>query len=753
MTSYSGNPSLGDEVKQRILGTYEQSLDLAERGRSQEALLGCDFVLELDPEFAPARALKERLEAGGEPDLTGLREGAVTEAAGAGPAEESFGDLFDLDSLELPELEEPTEPPGEGSGDDLAAELRRHFEAGELQAVLDRAAQGRDAVAADPELARMVETAQARLEARPYVESFLQKAGTALRSGDPEGAEQMLAKARSLDPDHPLLGDLEAKARDAGSPAAAGPEPAEPPGEPTEGEPPSGFGDEEILGGYELPDLDSPEEPPGDVGLPSHSGAAPTADPEAPGAPAPSAPAEAQGDERIVQLLDEGQRAADEGNLQEAIDAWSRIFLIDVDHEEAARRIEEARRRKAERERRVEEVFHEGLAALEEGDGALARERFERVLEMQPSHLAARSYLDQLDSGEPVEVSPAAPPGSETVALGELSSFDLSEIAVPGEGGGRGEELKEEILVPPPPGGAGAGEEETRTGETAPAGELPSYGKAKVGREPGRRSFLLVGGLVLVLVLAAAAVLYVKKDSLFPNSDVEAPSAEAPSAAGQAAPGPIERAAELHERGQTAMALGLLRRIRPDDPRHEEAQELIARWEEPAEPAAGEDAEAVAPEMLERRDLLLGAAARAFEEQEYLLAAELYDRAARITGLEGEHRERAEQVEAELAPLEPEIDLYREGEYELVLPRLWGLYEEDPSNRDVRRMLVGSYYNRGVRQLQRGDPAGAAAEFEEALALAPDDRDLQRHYLFAQTYERRPRDLLYRTYVKYLPLR
>ncbi len=750
MTSYSGNPSLGDEVKQRILGTYEQSLDLAERGRSQEALLGCDFVLELDPEFAPAQALKERLEAGGEPDLTGLREGAATEAAGTGPAEESFGDLFDLDSLELPDLEEPPAAPGEDGGDDPAAELRRSFEAREFQAVLDRAAEARDAVAADPELARMVETAQARLEARPYVESFLQKAGTALRSGDPEAAGQMLAKARSLDPDHPLLGDLEAKVRDARSPAAAGPEPAEPPVETVEGETPSGFGDEEILGGYELPDLSSPEEPPGDVGLPSHSGEAPSAEPEAPAASAPSAPAETQGDDRIVQLLDEGQRAADEGNLQEAIDAWSRIFLIDVDHEEAARRIEEARRRKAERERRVEEVFHEGLAAAEAGDGTVARERFERVLEMQPSHLAAQSYLDQLESGEPVEVSPAGRSGSETVALGELSSFDLSDIAGPGEGGGHGEELKEEILVPPPPGAAAAAG--SAEGEAVPAGELPSYGKARVGREPGRRSFVLVGGLVLVLVLAAAAVLYVKKDSLFPNSDVEAPAAEA-SAAGEAAPGPIERATELHERGQTAMALGLLRRIRPDAPRHEEAQELIARWEEPAEPAGDEDAEAVAPEVLERRDLLLEAAARAFEEQEYLLASELYDRAGRITGLEGEHLERAEQVEAELAPLEPEIDLYREGEYELVLPRLWGLYEEDPSNRDVRRMLVGSYYNRGVRQLQRADPAGAAAEFEEALALAPDDRDLQRHYLFAQTYERRPRDLLYRTYVKYLPFR
>jgi tetratricopeptide (TPR) repeat protein len=489
----------------------------------------------------------------------------------------------------------------------------------------------------------------------------------------------------------------------------------------------------DALPSFEAPDLDEP----------AWDAPEPAPPPAAPGAPAPAP--EAQGDDRIAQLLAEGQRAADEGRFQEAIDSWSRIFLIDVDHAEAARRIEQARRSKAEREREVEEVFHEGLAALEGGDRDTARQRFERVLEMQPSHLAARSYLSQLESGEPVDVRPPGPTGAETVALGELGSFDLADLATP-----RGREappgdLKEEILVPPPPGAEGAARE-----GAAASGALPSYGKAVAGREPGRRTFLLVGGLVLVLVLAAAAVLYVRKDSLFPNSDVEEPAAEAAPEAG--APGAIERAAELQERGQTAMALGLLRRIRPDDPRYDEAQELIARWETPPEPAT-EEAAGVPPEAMARRTRLLRAAEAAIQGERYLLAEQLYDRAAQIAELEGDHRDRLERARAEIAPLQPEIRLFREGEYELVLPRLWRLYEEDPSNRDVRAMLVDSYYNRGVRQLQRGDPAAAADEFEEALGIDPEDPDLQRHYLFAQTYQRRPRDLLYRIYVKYLPLR
>lgn len=744
MTPYPGSPSLGDEVRQRIVATYEQSLDLAERGRRQEALLGCEFILELDPQFTPARTLKERLAEGGETDLADFRQPpapAGPGAGGSGRAEESFGDLFDLDSLELPELEEPPPAPPRPDPQALAADLRRRLEARDFQGVLERARQDPAVVAADPELARMAETAQARLEARPYVESFLEKAGAALRSGDFERTEQMLDKARSLDPDHPLLEDLEASLRQA-RPAAAAPEPMPPPASP------GGFGDEDILGGYEVPEMDalpsldapSLEEPSLEEPEP------PGPPPAAPAAPAPPEPApEAQGDDRIAQLLAEGQQAADRGDFQEAIDSWSRIFLIDVDHAEAARRIEAARRSKAEREREVEEVFHEGLAALEGGDRETARERFERVLEMQPGHLAARSYLGQLDSGEPVDVRPAGPTGAETVALGELESFDLADLAAPRGREAPSGELKEEILVPPPP-GAGRG------GEEAPAAPgLPSYGKAAVGRQPGRRSFLLVGGLVLALVLAAAAVLYLRKDSLFPNSDVEEPTAEA--GAPDAAPGPIERATELQERGQTAMALGLLRRIRPDDPRYEEARELIGRWEATAEPAAEEGAAAVPPEALARRARLLRAAAAAFDEQRYLLSEQLYARAAEIAELEEEDRGRLERARREIEPLAPEIGLFREGEYELVLPRLWRLYEEDPSNRDVRTMLIDSYYNRGVRQLQRGDPAAAAEEFEEALGLAPDDPDLQRHYLFAQTYQRRPRDLLYRIYVKYLPLR
>jgi tetratricopeptide (TPR) repeat protein len=781
MSTYPGNPSLGDEVKQRILATYEQSVGLAESGRHQEAILGCDFVLELDPQFDPARILKERLSAapggGGEslgslPDLPDFSDPGAADPGALGSAETSADDLFDLT------------PAPAGAG--LAESLRERLEARDFQGLLELAAADREALAADPEAVQIATIAQSRLEAQPYVESFLREAGTALRAGDLEKAEAELAKVSSLDPAHPLYEDLEARlrtAREAPSAAVYPPAPELSTPEDSPFDLPAPDDDVELLGGFDVPDLSAPEESPawspaasddGDYDLFSFDGLEPSDDPvldpapaptPAPAAPpaatpsptqtataAPSAPAapsaqaapRAEGDARIAELLGEGDEAAAAGDYQGAIDAWSRIFLIDVDHEEAARRIETARRKKAEREREVEEAFHEGLGALEAGDRNGAKAHFERVLAMQATHLAARDYLRQIESGEPISVSRGASP-DETIAMGGLGTFDLSDLSS-GERAGGSATLREEILVPPPPSDSG----KRGSGERATAGAPPSYGAAQTTKsEPGRRTFYLVGGLVLVLVAVAAWWLFSNKDSVFPNSDAEEAAVQPAEALGA-----IERATDLHEQGRTAMALGMLRRIRPDDPAYTEAQELISRWEAPGQASAEELEEAaLSPEALERRDRLVQGARSAYDQNEFLLARQLLDRAERISPLEGGSRELQDETDRALEPLASEIALFEGGDYERLIPRLWRVYEESPGNRDVRRMMVTSYYNRGVRELQRGDAAAAAEEFAEGLEVDPEDEGLRRHHLFARTYQSRPKDLLYRIYVKYLPTR
>ncbi len=68
-------------------------------------------------------------------------------------------------------------------------------------------------------------------------------------------------------------------------------------------------------------------------------------------------------------------------------------------------------------------------------------------------------------------------------------------------------------------------------------------------------------------------------------------------------------------------------------------------------------------------------------------------------------------------------------------------------------MIVDSYYNLGVRSLLHNEVAKAVQQFGEAKTLAPDDPEIKRQLVFAQTYLERGPDLLYRIYVKYLPIR
>ena len=702
--AYRGNPALPADTQRRIQGTFEQTLDLAEDGSRQEALLGCDFILRMDPRFEPARRLQDRLqEASGAVHVQDLRLGLddaapLPAAAAAGPAEDLWGGL---DLAELPELPpfdlDPVAPADLGATVPLTSPGHLALR-GELAALLERRAFGdllsaagreREVVADDPELFALVETAQSRLEAEPYVAKFLAGARTAREEGNDPEAERLLAKARSLDPTHPGLADLAAQSV-APPPVAAAPSP---------------------------PPLPPP--PPRSQAVPFAADSlfsGDTAEFERRAVVA----GESESDRRIADLLAEGQAAYDRGDYQNAIDAWSRIFLIDIDHQEAASRIEQARKLKAEGERQVEEVFHDGLSHLDAGDTAAARRAFEQVLEMQPGHMTARELLQQIEAGK---VPAARPVAAASAAAPESPLRDGAAAA----------ELKEEILVPPAPGEARSGERRTLPAAAAPA--RPAR---------GLRSFALVGGAVALLVLAGAWFLFQNRDRFFPNS------AEEPAAAGEA--DPIARATALHREGRAPFAIAQLRRLPPGDPRYREAQELIRRWEAEAAPAAA-PAPTLAPELAARREELLAAGRAAVAGRDYLAAIAALERAAAIQPLAPPEAGLLRQARAGLEPLAPQLALFRQQDWQYVVPQLWRLREADPADPAVNRLLVDSYYNLGVQALQGQDVAKAEAHFKEALQLAPRDGEARRHLELAQAYQERTPDLLYRIYVKHVPYR
>ena len=765
---YVGNTALSPQIQERIQATFQQTLSLAEEGNRQEALLGCDFILRLDPLFEPARSLQGRLSEGEGPvDTANLMEPSP-EAKSPAPAESptpvesdapspaveapvEFRETIDEqpvdmsepdgdDLVDLGELiaEEPAEEPSfevpplpdlaaevEPPIDDLPARIAMLFEQRNFRDLMTLAMENQERVGSDADLKQLVDSASERLEAEPYVRNFIDSAQSAKERGDLENARAHLEKARELDPTHPELTRLEADLQSASvvePPAAFEPPPlveTPPLLEPEPLDPPASDV-EELFAPIEEPAPEPSEEAPAEEAPVEVPQAIPSLDAE------PSARLDTESEQRIDELLKEGQESFEDGQYQTAIDAWSRIFLIDIDHAEASRRIELARKLKAEVERQIEETFHEGISLLESGDEEKACKAFDRVLEIQPNHMGARDYLEKLSSGD-LGTSGAKPtpdltpvvdeaPAAETAFDEEMVEVDLDQSTgsqAPGFG-----DLAPEDVVPAPSSASSRG-----------------------------RSFVLIGATVLVVVLAIGWFVFSKWDRFFPGS---APADQAATA--ETRIDPIERARELHEAGDTAMAINVLRRLAPGHDQYSEALALISMWEGD-EPEVEVESEAPSEEILALRQELASQAERAIASGENILALDILAEASQISDLTEEELQLERQASNQLEPLEEELDLFEQGDWEYSLPSLWRKHDADGNNKDVLRLMVDSYYNLGLRDLQRGDAKAALEKFEEARDLSGDDAGLNRLAEFASAYKERQADMLFRIFVKYQKFR
>ncbi len=711
--TYPGDPSLTPDVQQRILNTYQQTLQLAAAGSRQEALLACDFVLRLDPRFGPARVLQQMIQSDLPPAaFKDLLAAAPPPAPPSAPPTPEFVGLADL---ELPDA--PAPAPATPGGD-LVARLSALVEARRFPEAIALADAERRAVAADPRLRTLIDQAHSRLEAEPYLKTFLDSARQALQTGETDEYERLLRKARSLDSSHPGIAELEQvrayyadpdRALAGRRPTASAPTAAAPPAGATE-VPPA-----EIEAGFELPDLDF-SFPTANEGFELET-------------PTASEPGGDEGEGRIAELLREGQSAYERGEYQGAIDSWSRIFLIDIDHREAARRIEQARQLKAEREREVEEVFHDAVARFDASDFAGAREIFERVLALQPGYVLAQEYLEKI-----AERAAAGPVVAAAAAAPERAAMAAPTTApATARRGAPREPLSEEILVPPDP-------TAPRPDRRAAAPGAGRSGKKRPGTAP---RFLVVGAAVLALALVAGWFVATRWQTLFPNS-------RPPEAPTPAVVDPLARARELHAEGKTALAIPELRQIPPQDPHYAEAQSLISQWEALEREAA--QPRITAPEAASRR-AWIEQAARSLAAGDNVRARSALEQARAIAPLTGDAAQLAATAEQRLQPFAEELRLYSQGDYEYLLSQLWRRRETDKNNRDLDHLIVDSYYNLGVLDLQRGDPAAALGKFVEARKLEAGDPGLIRLERFARAYEARGEDLLYRIFVKYLTVR
>ncbi len=628
--SYPGNEALSEEIRERILNTFRQTLDLVAQGNPREAELGCEFVLRLDPQFEPARILQQRLAGGAETaDVSDLLE-----LVGGAPA--------------------PAEAPSTADSPKEAGESAPETASGEPFAAPAQAA-----------------------EADEEPGSFAQPVG------QPEEDD---ALADALD-----LSALDTLEDDGGTESLAP------------------IGDE--------PATDS-------IG----------ADGE------PVAALDSENESRIAELLDEGQQAFDRSEFQTAIDSWSRIFLIDIDHAEANRRIELARKLKAEVERKVDEAFHAAVRNVETGELDEARAGFQKVLQMLPGHMAAQEYLDRLNAPDfrPEEAAEAAPALSEAEAAGEAEAPPPpEEIASPGEAPGEGDFFPVDDFE-------GAPGEMPAVEPRAPRPRaMGGVGKADT-KPPPNRKFLTLGIVGLLVLALAGWYLFQNWNNFFPNAtDAATPTAVLD---------PIERAKKTYAEAGAAIAIAQLRRMPSSHPQYAEAQALLAQWEAALDTPSTEE-EGPDPELLAARDDLVAEAQSAFENGEYLLSRNRLHQAAEKAPLDADADALAEAVREQLDPIRTELEMFEQSEWQVALRSLWRMWEDGNRTPDVQRLMIDSYYNLAVRDLQRGDIESALANLNEAAELAGADPELQRLIRFATIYGARPQDLLYRIFVKYLPFR
>ncbi len=708
--TYPGDSSLSPEIQQRILTTYRQTLQLASQGDNREALLGCDFVVRLDSQFSPARTLQQMIQSGSPQEVFGELLEALDAIAPPAATAAGFDDVPEL------RLEFGAGAETQGGTADLAARLGELLAERRFRELIALAESERRSVASDPALRQVVETARARQEAEPYVMTFLDPARQALQAGETDEFDRLMRKARALDESHPALAELDQAKIYYSDPGRLlggrrrGLATEEGASAPAAGDSEAGGFDSSL----ELPELDF---------------SAPISDGDGfdlGGDESSERTGGGEGAGRIAELMSDGDGAFERGEYQAAIDAWSRIFLIDIDHQEAAQRIEQARQLKAEREREVEEHFHDAVERFDNGDYAAAQEGFERVLGLQSGYVLAQEYLEKIEErrqGGPVGAPPLEPVSTSPLAAGTSTPRTAAR-----------DELSEEILVPPEPG------QERPVRRSAALSGTAVAAKRRAGLS---LRFLVIGGAVLALLGVAGWFVLNRWDSLFPNA--KAVATPAPAVAD-----PIVKARRLHDEGKTALAIAQLRRIPPEDPRYGEAQSLVSQWEAIEEEA--EQPTISAAQALRRRELI-DAARVALANGRNALARSQLQRAGAIAPLAGEEGQLVASAEEGLASFALELELYRDGEYEYLLNQLWRRREAEKGNLDLDQLLVDSYYNLGVIDLQRGDPAAALDKFREARKLDADDSSLERLERFAAAYERKGEDLLYRIFIKYIQSR
>ncbi len=677
---------------------FRQVVGKLQEGSREEALIGLEFVLRLDPAYAPAQNLHKQLSSG--------------------------ADEIDLDDV-VSQLQAPTTD----AINSLLVEAVEDFNNRDFSAARQKVEQVLLDLPGHQEARQLLREIEGATKGDTQVTNFLEQAREALRGGDSQEAANFVMMAQALDPHHRDITATLAEIEAAGevSLSQAGFAPHDEAEDTTDFSPPaataSDFGAADIASQLFADDDAAPspgpaaEEPVETEEAPDFSSAdgAPAFD-AAPEIPQPtsteadepyyeetastvsdlfqetpetfeSAATDSDGGgkkQKIRELLSRGGTAAAADDYAGAIDAWSRVFLIDPDHEEARDRIEHIRHAKEELEARLEPMFADALDALENGNEATARDFVDRILELSPQHVDASLLADRL--GSPSRDGAGMPELED-----DLFNDDFSATADFGAG--------------------------VSQSSTSLEGEWRTPKKPK--RRLGWQWWAIIGGVGVVVISFSLWV----ASSLMPE---KAPPEKRIDVVNRV----LIQAAELYNKGQIEEGILLLEQNSADDPFQSRLDKRINDYRQ----KVATPVPTPVPEGL--------ATCRAMLAEGRWMAA--YQRVkAELRKFPNDPG--LEQVRLEILEVEPEAAVLQsavaEGDFRAAIAICRDLLEKRPDDAEVVDFYERTLFNAGMAELRAFNLPQSESYLAELGEKRPDDVEVQRVLEFVETYKSRPVDM------------
>lgn len=768
---YPGNSALPGEVKQRVLSTFRQTLDLYNQGLLDDVVVGCEFLLKMDPLFQPAKKLMEKAK---NPAST-VDVPSLMALVGPAPA---------APPVAAPSSGRAAAPASPSAAALSLSEARAALADREFQRAIDLTSEVLRTDMMNEEAQRLAEEARGKLEADPFIQQFAVKVRQQLDHGDAATARATLEKARGIDPDHPLVLQLDPEVAAAASRPAFDPleafgvsdgptaksgespqtydftsfTPEAPkkapqerdsfvvdPGQPQQPDSPRGgasasdfgFTFEEDKG--EGPEITIGHTQPGTTGV-SPQEAAEAVSGDTFDFSTVSADLSGEDQAKIDDYLRQGDAANEQLDYQKAIDLWSRIFLIDVTNDQASARIEKARAKKAEIDNKVDDLMGEVAIAAEKKDHATVKRLLERVIAIDPSNTAAVAQLEQVQAA-----AAAAPSPTEAPRAPAAPAVPPAAAAASGAASTGAHPFDEPLYVDEPLGGSVAepipvpsdsGEAFEDEGAFAP----PRPPRARPAAAPSapRSKAMLFGAIAVVVLVVGTFAAW----RIF-SSPGDEPVVTAPSDA-------LVRAQRLAAAGNLDDAIATLLTIPPEDPSHDEAltlvSELRARKAQTSGIVEGRPASEVFAELIAQGQ-------RAAESSDFRAAKAAFEQAASIQPLPPEARAIYDRVVANASALDIAENLLKSGNYPQAIAAAEAVLQQNPNHANARNLIRDARFNLGVVSLQQERLEDAVLQFDQVLTIDPNDHLARRARELAVRYETTPKDLLYRIFVRHLKLR